>query len=167
MNSRFKFDLNKALPAAAVILAAIILLGTVAALLAGKRPGKDFRKSDPASAAQIGGGSQTGKQSEFKEFGTLRVRLAPEQGSSEPGAVLVVTPWLAYESNDSAFYEELVSKKKIFSSYILECFSGKTKNALLSIGEKEVKKNLLDRMNAALSLGKIGAIYFDDYMFLD
>ena len=141
------------------------MLGTAAAFIAGKRPGGAYRKSDPKSVLEISG--ESGAQSEFKEFGTLRIRLMPEKGSNAPGALLVVTPWLSYGSSDSAFYEELVAKKKMFSSYIMEYFSEKTKNALLSIGEKQAKKDLLQRMNSQLSLGKLQAIYFDDYMFLD
>ena len=41
------------------------------------------------------------------------------------------------------------------------------KNALLSIGEKEIKRLLLERFNSQLTLGKLNAIYFDDYIFLD
>ena len=165
MNSRFNFDLNKALPAAAALLAAVIVLGTAAALIAGKRPGQAFRKSDPQGVSQLKG--KEAAQSEFKEFGTIRIRLLPSEDSSEPGAILVVSPWLSYDSGDSAFYEELVSKKKMFSSYIQEYFSSKTKNALLSAGEKEIKRALLERFNGQLSLGKLSGLYFDDYMFLD
>ena len=165
MNERFKAAFDKALPIFAVALAAVILLGTIAAFAAGKRPGVAYRKSDPQSAAQIKGAGL--ERTQFKEFGTLRARLLPNEGTKEPGAVLLVTPWLSYESADSAFYEELVSKKKMFAAYFLEFFSSRSKNALLSIGEKEVKKQLLERFNSQLSLGKISAIYFDDYIFLD
>lgn len=158
-------DINKILPIAAVALAGIIFLGTVAAIIAGKRPGKDFRRGDPSGVSDIRGGAQG--QKEFKEFGTLRIRLLPDENSTEPAAVLVVTPWLSYDGGDSAFYEELVAKKRLFSSYIMEFFSTKSKNALLSAGEKEAKRALLERMNGQLSLGKISALYFDDYIFLD
>lgn len=164
MKVQVKVDWNKALPLAAAAIAALIVLGTIAALIAGKRPGLAYRKSDSASAAQIKSGQ---KQMQFKEFGTLRTRLLPQEGSEEAGSVLLVTPWLSYENDDSAFYEELISKKNLFSSYILEFFSTKTKNQLLSIGEKEIKRLLLERFNSQLSLGKLSAIYFDDYIFLD
>ena len=137
----FTIDINKILPIAAVALAGIIFLGTVAAIIAGKRPGKDFRRGDPSGVSDIRGGAQG--QKEFKEFGTLRIRLLPDENSTEPAAVLVVTPWLSYDGGDSAFYEELVAKKRLFSSYIMEFFSTKSKNALLSAGEKEAKKPLM------------------------
>ncbi len=168
MKSKIQIDFEKILPLVALALAAIIVLGTAAAFLAGKRPGTAYRKSDPQSVAEINGGAADKKQ--FKEFGTLRVRLLPDEGSKgggDKGAVLTVTPWLSYESDDSAFYEELVAKKKIFSSYILEFFSTRSKNALLSIGEKEIKRLLLERFNSQLAFGKLTAIYFDQYLFLD
>ena len=143
----------------------IILLGTIAALIAGKRPGMDYRRADPSNVSQAGIAAAGLK--EFKEFGTLRIRLLPDEDSKEPAAVLVVTPWLSYDGGDSAFYEELVAKKRLLSSYIMEYFSTKSKNALLSSGEKEAKRALLERMNGQLSLGKISALYFDDYIFLD
>ena len=168
MKSKIQIDFEKILPLAALALAAVIVLGTAAAFLAGKRPGTAYRKSDPQSVAEIKGFSS--EQKEFKEFGTFRCRLLPEKGSKsggEEGAILVVTPWLSYESKDSAFYEELVSKKKIFSSCVTQFFSSRTKNELLSIGEKEIKRRLLEQFNERLSLGKASAIYFDDYIFLD
>lgn len=164
MSVKIKVDLNKLLPILAASIAALILLGTIIALIAGKRPGIAYRKSDPRSAEQIKGAQ---KQMQFKEFGTLRTRLLPNEGSKEAGSVLLVTPWLSYQNDDSAFYEELLSKKNMFASYILEFFSTKTKNALLSAGEKEIKRLLLERLNSQLSLGKVDAIYFDDYIFLD
>ena len=134
MNGRDGIDTNKALLLAAAALAAAIFIGTIAALICGKRPGAEWRKSDPQSVSQLKDGGQG--QSEFKEFGTLRIRLLPDDDSSQNGALLVVTPWLCCATSDSAFYEELSAKKKLFSAYILEYFSTKTINALLSIGEK-------------------------------
>lgn len=165
MDGRGVIDINKALKLAAAALAAAIVLGTIAALAAGKRPGADWRKSDPQSLSQLDGGQNA--QSEFKEFETFRIRLLPDENSGQAGSVLTLTPWLSYTQSGSAFYEELVAKKRLFSSYIMEYFSTKTKNALLSIGEKKVKQALLERFNGQLSLGKIDAIYFDDYIFLD
>lgn len=165
MNVKVKIDWDKALPLIVIGIAGLIFLGTIIALIAGKRPGLAYRKSDPVNAEQIKGSGP--EQMQFKEFGTLRTRLLPEEGSKEAGSVLLVTPWLSYDTTDSAFYEELVSKKNMFSSYILEFFSDKSKNALLSIGEKEIKRLLLERFNSQLTLGKLNAIYFDDYIFLD
>ena len=164
MSQKAKINLDKLLPLVAAGIAAAIILGTIAAFAAGKRPGVAYRRSDPQNAEEIKNGAE---QTQFKEFGTLRARLLPNEGTKEAGSVLLLTPWLSYESTDSAFYEELASKKKMFSAYFLEFFSSRSKNALLSIGEKEIKKRLLEKFNSQLSLGKISAIYFDDYIFLD
>ncbi|MBO4547079.1 MAG: hypothetical protein J5700_05830 [Treponema sp.] len=134
MSLKIKVDWNKLLPLLAAGVAALIVLGTIIALIAGKRPGIAYRKSDPSGAEQIKGAGQ--EQMQFKEFGTLRTRLLANEGSKEAGSVLLVTPWLSYQNDDSAFYEELVSKKNLFASYMLEFFSTKSNNQLLSTGEK-------------------------------
>lgn len=164
---KIKFEANMILVAAIVALSALIFLASVAAFVLGKRPGMNLRKSDPAGVEQIKGADKNLKA--FKEFGTLRIIAMPDESDAENknGAVLVVTPWLSYEGDDSAFYEELVSRKRLFTSFFVEYFSSKTKNALLSIGEKKIKEELLDLFNSELRLGELSALYFDDYIFLD
>lgn len=164
---KIKFEANMILATAIVVLGALIFFASVAAFVMGKRPGMNLRKSDPADVAQIKGARENLKA--FKEFGTLRIISMPDESDAENknGAVLVITPWLSYEDGDSAFYEELVSRKRLFTSFFIEYFSSKTKNALLSIGEKKIKEELLDMFNSELHLGELNALYFDDYIFLD
>ncbi len=125
----------------------------------------NLRRSDPASVEQIKGADDN--LSAFKEFTTLRIITMPNEDSQGNASILVVTPWLSYEGSDSAFYEELVSRKRLFTSFFVEYFSSRSKNALLSIGEKNIKRELLDKFNSELRLGQLSAIYFDDYIFLD
>ena len=148
---KIKLEANMILVAAIVALSALIFLASVAAFVLGKRPGMNLRKSDPAGVEQIKGADKNLKA--FKEFGTLRIIAMPDESDAENknGAVLVVTPWLSYEGDDSAFYEELVSRKRLFTS----------------IGEKKIKEELLDLFNSELRLGELNALYFDDYIFLD
>lgn len=164
---KIKFEANVILAAAIVVLSAIIFFASAAAFVLGKRPGMNLRKIDPADVAQIKGAHENLRA--FKEFGTLRIISMPDDLDAENknGSVLVVTPWLSYEDGDSAFYEELVSRKRLFTSFFVEYFSSKTKNALLSIGEKKIKQELLDLFNSELHLGVLSALYFDDYIFLD
>lgn len=164
---QFKFEANRILVAAIVVLCALIFCASVAAFILGKRPGMNLRRRDPADVEQIKGADE--KLKAFKEFGTLRIITMPDELDAENknGSVLVVTPWFSYEDGDSAFYEELVSRKRLFTSFFVEYFSSKTKNALLSIGEKKIKEELLELFNSELHLGEIGALYFDDYLFLD
>lgn len=163
MKTRIKT--NAILTAIIIALCALIFISSIVALIAGKRPGMNLRRSDPASVEQIKGAGDN--LNEFKEFGTLRINTMPNEDSQENYSVLVVTPWLSYEGSDSAFYEELVSRKRLFTSFFVEYFSSRSKNALLSIGEKKIKQELLDKFNLELHLGQLSAIYFDDYIFLD
>lgn len=160
-----RIETNTILTAIVVALCALIFISSVIAIIAGKRPGMNLRRSDPASVEQIKGADDN--LSAFKEFTTLRIITMPNEDSQGNASILVVTPWLSYEGSDSAFYEELVSRKRLFTSFFVEYFSSRSKNALLSIGEKNIKQELLDKFNSELRLGQLSAIYFDDYIFLD
>ncbi|MDE7290643.1 MAG: hypothetical protein K2N58_01210 [Treponemataceae bacterium] len=160
-----RIETNAILMAIIIALCALIFISSIVAFIAGKRPGMNLRRNDPKGVEQIKGASDA--LNEFKEFGTLRITTMPNEDSQENSSVLVVTPWLSYEGNDSAFYEELVSRKRLFTSFFVEYFSSRSKNALLSIGEKNIKQELLDKFNLELRLGQLSAIYFDDYIFLD
>lgn len=160
-----RIETNTILTAIVVALCALIFISSVIAIIAGKRPGMNLWRSDPASVEQIKGADDN--LSAFKEFTTLRIITMPNEDSQGNASILVVTPWLSYEGSDSAFYEELVSRKRLFTSFFVEYFSSRSKNALLSIGEKNIKRELLDKFNSELRLGQLSAIYFDDYIFLD
>lgn len=160
-----RIETNTILTAIVVALCALIFISSVIAIIAGKRPGMNLRRSDPASVEQIKGADDN--LSAFKEFTTLRIITMPNEDSQGNASILVITPWLSYEGSDSAFYEELVSRKRLFTSFFVEYFSSRSKNALLSIGEKNIKRELLDKFNSELRLGQLSAIYFDDYIFLD
>jgi len=160
-----RIETNTILTAIVIALCALIFISSVIAIIAGKRPGMNLRRSDPASVEQIKGADDN--LSAFKEFTTLRIITMPNEDSQGNASILVVTPWLSYEGSDSAFYEELVSRKRLFTSFFVEYFSSRSKNALLSIGEKNIKQELLDKFNSELRLGQLSAIYFDDYIFLD
>lgn len=160
-----RIETNTILTAIVIALCALIFISSVIAIIAGKRPGMNLRRSDPASVEQIKGADDN--LSAFKEFTTLRIITMPNEDSQGNASILVVTPWLSYEGSYSAFYEELVSRKRLFTSFFVEYFSSRSKNALLSIGEKNIKRELLDKFNSELRLGQLSAIYFDDYIFLD
>ena len=50
---------------------------------------------------------------------------------------------------------------------ITEYFSKYTEDELLSRGEEKIKADLLAAINERLSLNKIQAIYFSDYLFIE
>lgn len=157
---------NKILTILIFIIIFIIVGGSIAAIATGKTvPGTAYRKADPASVTEIKD-FDPGELSSFKEFGTLRA-LTKSTDESSRGTVIVITPWFSYHTTDSAFYEELFQKRRLMTSIFMTYFSSKTKNELLSLGEKRIKKELLEKINSELIMSKIQSIYFDDYMFLD
>ena len=166
MKKKIHLNTERLLVIIAAAIALIIALVTLVSLAAGKRPGTGYRKKDPSGISVTGGSESI---SEFREFGTLRIRTLPdsEKPDNANGSLLIVTPWFSYEDRGPDFYEELVAKKKLFASFFMEYFSSHTKADLLLTGEKSVKQLLLDRMNGELILGKLSALYFDDYMFMD
>lgn len=157
-----KANINKILIYVICGLLAVILFCTITSFISGKASWQHYRRSDP-SAEKV---STKEKLYSFKEIGTLRALTKPEEDVSTAVNV-VITPWFAYETNDSAFIEELSHKKQTFKTIILNYISKHTKKELFSIGEKEVKEELLEQINQELVISKIKSIYFEDYIFLD
>ena len=156
--------LTKILVAIIAFLLLIILLGTIFGLLNKKNhtPEKLIAKG---KAVSLMAPANTEEVSYF-ELGTLRISTASAK-SQEGGAILVLSPWLAYPAGDTVFFEELSRKsgalKGIFQAY----FSTRTKNQLLSETEEKIEQIIKEQINADLALGKISDIYFTDYLFLE
>lgn len=157
-------QLNKILTVIIALLLFVILVGTIAGLLKKKKQtpevliaqGKAVSLMAPASTDEVA----------YFELGTIRISTARED-SEEGGSVMILSPWLAYPAGDTVFYEELSRKsgslKGIFQAY----FSARTKNQLLSETEEKIVQIIIEEINADLALGKISAIYFTDYLFLE
>ena len=157
-------QLNKILTVIIALLLFVILVGTIAGLLKKKKQtpevliaqGKAVSLMAPASTDEVA----------YFELGTIRISTAGED-SEEGGSVMILSPWLAYPAGDTVFYEELSRKsgslKGIFQAY----FSARTKNQLLSETEEKIVQIIIEEINADLALGKISAIYFTDYLFLE
>ncbi|MBQ0161955.1 MAG: flagellar basal body-associated FliL family protein [Treponema sp.] len=160
-----KISLDKILIYIIAGLGALTLFCTVTTFLAGKASFNTYRKGDPQDISEI----KTKDSVEILEFkfGTLRALTAPEKKEFSNGTNLVVTPWLTYTSKDSAFYEELVQKKQTLTNIFMNYFATRTQKELFTLGEKKIKAELLELINDELILGKIEAVYFDDYIFLD
>ncbi|MBQ0002385.1 MAG: hypothetical protein KBT21_02485 [Treponema sp.] len=159
---RFSFD--KVLIFIIAGLCILIVFCTLTAFLAGKASFKTYRKADPQNVSEI----KTADREIFEfKFGTLRALTAPEKKDFSNGTNLVVTPWLTYSNKDSAFYEELIQKKTALTNIFLVYFATRTQKELFTLGEKKIKAELLDLINEQLVLGKIEALFFDEYIFLD
>jgi len=160
-----KTDLNKIFLCAVLVLFLLIAGGTVVAFLTKKaEPGKGLRKDDPAPE-QISSVLKKKHVSAFTKIGQLRSSTAPDE--KDRRCVVVVTPWLEYNGNDESFCEELDVKLRSIRAIVTQYFMDYTVDQLLSRGESRVKADLLSRINDGLVLGKVSAIYFNEYQFLD
>lgn len=147
-------------------LIALIVFCTVTAFVSKKAHFGTYRHKDPSSVVEISE-NKNGELQEFKEFGTLRVLTKSEREDVSVGENLVITPWFSYQKSDASFYEELCYKKKKIITIFTDYFSNHTQKELFRIGEKRVKEELLRAINDQLVMGKITALYFDDYIFFE
>ena len=98
----------------------------------------------------------------FSDFGRLRTFTA-----DKPQIPVVVLPFLSYKTENTFLYEELCQKQRKIKSMILQFFTQKTQKELFSMGEEIVKSQILLLINNELSMGKIEALYFEEYIFLE
>ena len=161
--------LNRVLAVIAFLLAAAIVIGTLVSFALKKaHPGKNIRTPDPSPLAVSSmNAPDNTKLDAFTGLGRLRAATKPDTKKSTGGTPVVVTPWFSYPAGDRAFYEELSQKSTIMRAVITEYFSKYTEDELLSQGEEKIKADLLTALNERLSLNKIQAIYFSDYLFIE
>ena len=152
--------IEKLLLGVLAVLAVVIVMFTAVALFArGAVPGAGLRKIDPSPRAATESGMAA-----FTLIGQLRVSTKPAEDDSR--TIVIVTPWLEYTGGDTDFYEELDRKQRAIRSTITTYFTRFTESELLLRGERAVKEDLLSLINQQLVLGKLTAIYFNEYQFL-
>ena len=161
--------LNRVLAVTAILLATAIVIGTLVSFALKKaHPGKNIRTPDPSPLAVSSmSAPDNTKLDAFTGLGRLRTATKPDPKKATAGTPVVVTPWFSYPAGDRAFYEELSQKSTIMRAVITEYFSKYTEDELLSRGEEKIKADLLAALNERLSLNKIQAIYFSDYLFIE
>ena len=98
----------------------------------------------------------------FSDFGRLRTYTC-----DNPQIPIVVLPFLSYKTENSFLYEELCQKQRKIKSIILQYFTQKTQEELFSLGEENIKTQILTLINNEVSMGKIESIYFEEYIFLE
>lgn len=98
----------------------------------------------------------------FSDFGRLRTFTA-----DNPQIPVVVLPFISYKTENTFLYEELCQKQRKIKTIILQYFTQKTQKELFSMGEEIVKSELLKLINEELAMGKIEALYFEEYIFLE
>jgi flagellar basal body-associated protein FliL len=148
--------LCRVLLALALVLVLVIAAGTVYALAIRPRNAPAPRPvSGPAQPAPADAAMFTG-------LGRLR---CPTAGPT-PGTVILQAAF-PYDPDDRPFSEELASRVRDFRSLSTEYFAAFTPEEIRHKGDDEVKADLLAQYNALLRLGRIGTLYFNEYMLID
>lgn len=154
------------------VLVCIIFFGTIIGLVTKKAaPGKNLRNADPEpTTREIENLNKKldDKIDAYTGLGTIRCITAPAADDEEDiGTAVVITPWLAYPEGDTVFYEELARKRLLITGIFTNYISTRTKEQLLSTTEDKIKSEILEQINAQMSLGRVSQIYFTDYIFLE
>ncbi|MCR5724839.1 MAG: hypothetical protein K6G80_07135 [Treponema sp.] len=147
---------------AVALFIAIVAVSAVALCTRNAVPGEGLRKIDPVPEHVT---AQNAGTAAFTRIGQLRTSTKPD--SAERRTVIIVTPWLEYAASDAALYEELDTKQRSLRSAISAYFTRFTDADLKRRGETLVKADLLALVNSMLVLGKVQAIYFNEYQFFD
>ncbi len=154
---------------AIVIFAILVIIasGTVLSFIFRKTPlGQMYRRTDPSPEQAIHKSSGGSKVDAYNKLGQIRAMTRPQEEGKQ-GAVVVVTPYFTYPEGDIPLFEELSQKERMAKSIIYDYFAERTQKELLSTGEKKIKAELLEQINSQLVMGKIGAIYFSEYIFFE
>ena len=166
-----KVTLNTILAGICVLISLTILIGT--GLVLGVQTDQNFYPAEPVPTPeqqiQQEPNLSTENSSEFgvyKNLGLIRASTMADP-ETQATALVIVKPWFSYEERDSAFQEELSSKRDLFNNLFLQFFSTHTAAQLRAMGEGQVKTQLLEAINKELVLGNIAAIYFEEYLFFD
>ena len=162
--------LEKTLTIIAAVLVVIIAAGTFAGLVkkvktnvdAGSKQAQNLIAKGKATALNA---PVSDSQTAYFELGTIRLSTASTK--KEESVTMVISPWLSYPTGDDVFYEELAKKRSIIKGLFSSYFSGKTKTQLSGKTEEKITEELIEEINARLSLGKITGINFTDYIFID
>jgi flagellar basal body-associated protein FliL len=152
--SRFLLVTYRALTAVLVVLAVIILAGTVYGLAKKKRGAAEAPEVLPA-------GEASGGDSIFSGIGALRIATADPEPET-----LVISLAFPYDKNDRPFAEELASRISYFKSAAAEYLGAFTAEELEALDEDTISRELLSRYNSALHLGQIQDLYILEYMRL-
>ena len=166
MSTNDKVKLDYILYAIIIGLLIVLIIGTITGLA-------NRRNSEPEVLLQQGKAVNLSKPANtdivsYYEIGNIRIVTPSEEPENEQeGCVLVVNPWLSYAEGDTVFYEEIARKRGVIKGICTTYFSERSKEHLLSITEKKVEQELIELINAQLSLGKVQDVYFTDYIFLE
>lgn len=160
--------LNRILAATSALLAAVLITVTAVRFrTSADKIGLDYRKADPPPAKVVARSTRqkSGAVDSFTELGRLRALTKPNPDTGD-ATVVIVSPWFSYPAGDTVLFEEMSQKDRQLKSLVLEYFSSMTEDELRLHGENKIKDDLKAAVNSNLVLGKITAVYFDEYIFI-
>ena len=173
MSSSNKIKFNTVLYSIIIALVIVLIIGTITGLVKKNESPSDEVLLQQGKAINLSAPANTDFVA-YYEIGSIRIVTTKNsnnevnsQNDLENTCVLVVNPWLSYAEGDTVFYEEIARKRGVIKGICTTYFSERSKNHLLSITEKKVEQELLELINAQLSLGKVQDVYFTDYIFLE
>lgn len=143
---------QRVLIALAFLIVAAIVVGTAIVLIGKGLGGKDATVVKPALAA-------TGT-AVFEGIGDLRIE-------SVDGAALALKVGLEYPASAKDLAEELLAKKAELRAKVTAYLSSKKKGDLDPVAMGALKASLLDIVNRDLVTGRVDAVLFSDYGFVE
>ncbi|WP_163193211.1 flagellar basal body-associated FliL family protein [Clostridium thermarum] len=144
------------------MLKIIIIFMLILLLIGGAGFGGYYIASKSAPKANTGNSVSEKDNTEeaFYEAGEFVVNLADE-GSKRYLKVKLV---LGYNSKNKKLTDELEKKNTVIADSIISTLRiKKTADLSTATGPEELKQELIARINATLSLGKISNVYYNDF----
>ena len=173
MSSNNKIKLNTVLYSIIIALVIVLIIGTITGFVKKNESPSDEVLLQQGKAINLSAPANTDFVA-YYEIGSIRIVTTKKsnnevnsQNDLENTCVLVVNPWVSYAEGDTVFYEEIARKRGVIKGICTTYFSERSKEYLLSITETKVEQELMELINAHLSLGKIQDLYFTDYIFLE
>lgn len=173
MSSSNKIKLNTVLYSIIIALVIVLIIGTITGFVKKNESPSDEVLLQQGKAINLSAPANTDFVA-YYEIGSIRIVTTKNsnnevnsQNDLENTCVLVVNPWVSYAEGDTVFYEEIARKRGVIKGICTTYFSERSKEYLLSITETKVEQELMELINAQLSLGKIQDLYFTDYIFLE
>ena len=142
-----------------IVLIAAIIIGTVIAVVKKTKERASGRQDEESDAGAVY--IPPKEYALYGDLGQLRAVTA-----DNPPITVVIKPFLEYKASDTAFQEELVTKKEALKKSILDWFSLESAYRLSSELPQDIKQTLMERINKQLVLGKIHNIYFEEFVIL-
>jgi len=150
--------LNIVLLSAAGIIIALLIIGTIYALVRPADSQPLFSLGNSPARQQLG--STNDDIRVFTGLGQLRIPLSNS-------SLLLLSINFPYNTNDILFTEELAAKINDLKTIAADYFSSLSASSLIRIDEDAAKREILRRFNNNLRLGRISDLYFSDMLVID